>query len=66
MLKFNKQYPKLQIKYTNNFHDKFIIIDNINLYYLGTSLKDLGNKVFEVSNILVSELLDKLLFKINM
>lgn len=64
--KFNKQYPNLQIKYTNKFHDRFIIIDNINLYHLGASLKDLGNKVFAVNHILDSELLDKLLFKINM
>lgn len=26
--KFNKQYPNLEIKYSNKFHDRFIIIDN--------------------------------------
>ena len=31
--KFNKQYPELKIKYSNIFHDRFIIIDNT-LYHL--------------------------------
>ena len=48
--KFNKQYPNLQIKYSNVFHDRFIIIDNI-LYHLGASLKDLGNKCFAINKI---------------
>jgi len=34
---------KLKIKYTNIFHDRFIVIDN-NLYHVGASLKDLGKK----------------------
>ena len=41
--KFNKQYPKLNIKYSNIFHDRFIIIDDM-LYHLEASLKDLGKK----------------------
>ena len=31
--KFNKQYPNLKIKYSNIFHDRFLIIDNT-LYHL--------------------------------
>lgn len=64
--KFNKQYPNLHIKYTEKFHDRFIIIDKIILYHLGASLKDLGNKIFAINHILDPELLNKLLFKINM
>ena len=63
--KFNKQYPDLEIRYTNKFHDRFIILDKNTLYHLGASLKDLGNKVFAVNHILDRELLDKILFKIN-
>lgn len=37
--KFNEQYPDLSVKYSNIFHDRFIIIDNT-LYYIGASLKD--------------------------
>lgn len=31
--KFNKQYPTLKIAYTNQFHDRFIVIDNNVLYH---------------------------------
>ena len=44
--KFNKEYSSLKIKYTNKFHDRFILIDEEKLYHLGASIKDLGKKVF--------------------
>ena len=31
--KFNKQYPILKIAKTNKFHDRFIVIDNKELYH---------------------------------
>ena len=49
--KFNKQYPVLKLAYTNKFHDRFIVIDNKELYHLGASLKDLGKKCFAISKI---------------
>lgn len=49
--KFNKQYPTLKISYTNKFHDRFIVIDNNELYHCGASLKDLGKKCFAISKI---------------
>ena len=35
----------------NKFHDKFIIIDNKELYHCGASLKDLGKKCFGINQI---------------
>lgn len=32
--KFNKEYPTLKIAKTNKFHDRFIVIDNSELYHL--------------------------------
>ena len=49
--KFNSEYPKLKVKHTNIFHDRFIIIDNKELYHLGASLKDLGKKVFAINKL---------------
>ena len=49
--KFNKQYPTLKLSTTNKFHDRFIIIDNKDLYHIGASLKDLGKKCFAISKI---------------
>ena len=39
---FNAQYPKLAIRYNETFHDRFLIIDDKELYLIGASLKDLG------------------------
>lgn len=49
--KFNKQYPSLKIAYTNKFHDRFIVIDNKELYHCGASLKDLGKKCFAINKM---------------
>ena len=58
--KFNKQYPNLTIKYSNIFHDRFIIIDDT-LYHVGASLKDLGNKCFGINKIEDKNYLDKII-----
>lgn len=56
--KFNKQYPTLKIAKTNKFHDRFIIIDNTDLYHVGASLKDLGKKCFAISKMEDSNYID--------
>jgi len=43
---FNAQYPKLAVRYNESFHDRFLIIDDKELYLIGASLKDLGAKCF--------------------
>ena len=58
--KFNKQYPNLNIKYSNIFHNRFIIIDD-NLYHIGYSLKDLGKKCFAINKIEDKEYLKRIL-----
>ena len=57
--KFNKQYPNLTIKYSNIFHDRFMITDDT-LYHIGASLKDLGNKCFAINKIEDKEYLKKI------
>ena len=42
----NAQYPKLAVRYNETFHDRFLIIDEKELYLIGASLKDLGRKCF--------------------
>ena len=58
--KFNKQYPTLKVAYTNKFHDRFIVIDNKELYHIGASLKDLGKKCFAISRIEDDEYIEKI------
>ena len=44
--KFNAQYGGLSVKTSMAFHDRFLIIDDKELYLIGASLKDLGRKCF--------------------
>jgi hypothetical protein len=62
--RFNKQYPTIELHHTTTVHDRYLIIDNEELYTIGASLKDIGKKCFsftlmEDSN-LIAELINKL------
>ena len=59
--KFNKEYPILKIAKTNKFHDRFIIIDNREMYHLGASIKDLGKKCFGINKIEDIEIINKII-----
>jgi hypothetical protein len=60
--KYQKQYKNVAIKETKDFHDRFLILDSSEIYHIGASLKDLGNKVFAFNKMDISsfELLGKL------
>lgn len=60
--KHNSQYEPIEIRVLKNAHDRFLILDETELYHLGASLKDLGKKWFAFSRIdgLVEEVLNRL------
>ncbi len=47
--KHNQQYPPIEIKTFNYAHDRFLIMDNSDIYHFGASLKDFGKKWFAFS-----------------
>lgn len=49
--KFNTQYSNLKIKYTDKFHDRFLILDQKYIYHIGASIKDAGKKCFGITLI---------------
>lgn len=49
--KFNEEYPPIELRDFQSAHDRFIIIDETDLYHLGASLKDLGKKWFAFSKM---------------
>ena len=59
--KFNKEYPILKVAKTNKFHDRFIVIDNKEMYHLGASIKDLGKKCFAINKIEDIEIIEKII-----
>lgn len=48
---FNAQYPVLTVKRTTAFHDRFLILDGMEGYHIGASLKDAGKKCFCINKI---------------
>ena len=61
--KFNAQYPRLSVKTTTDFHDRFLIIDDMEGYFIGSSIKDAGKKSFAITKIedgnMVQDLINK-------
>ena len=49
--KHNAQYPKIEVEAFDLSHDRFLIIDDKEIYHFGASLKDLGKKWFAVSKM---------------
>ena len=49
--KHNDQYPPINMRTYRNGHDRFLIIDDREVYHIGASLKDLGKKIFAFSRL---------------
>jgi phage regulator Rha-like protein len=60
--KHNAQYSTIDIRILKNSHDRFLILDENELYHLGASLKDLGKRWFAFSRMdgFVKEVLNHL------
>lgn len=60
--RFNKQYEPIEVVEFSKSHDRFLILDETEIYHLGASLKDLGKKWFAFSklNIDSKEILGRL------
>ena len=63
--KYNKQYHNLKIIYDNTFHDRYIILDNKEVYHCGASINYAGSKTFSINKIedefVKKTLIDKIL-----
>ncbi|MBO8092065.1 MAG: ORF6N domain-containing protein [Prosthecochloris sp.] len=60
--KHNQQYPQIALKSFPDAHDRFLLIDGVEIYHIGASLKDLGKKWFAFSRFETGalEMLNKL------
>lgn len=54
--KYNKQYSNIELKSIKKVHDRFLILDNNDIYHIGASLKDLGNKTFAFNKMNIDSL----------
>ena len=62
--KFNVQYPKLSVKTTTDFHERFLIIDDEEGYFIGASIKDAGKKSFAITKIEDGKMVQNLINKV--
>ena len=63
--KYMQEYSNIEIITTDIFHDRFIILDNKELYNLGSSLKDIGKKCASINRIEDSTILKELISRLN-
>lgn len=62
---FNTQYPKLIVKSMFGFHDRFLIIDDTEIYLLGASIKDAGKKSLGIVKIESKDIIRGLIEKVS-
>ena len=62
--KFNDQYPHLSVNHSQEFHDRFLLLDERELYHIGASIKDLGKKCFAFSRMEDERLIKNLLSRL--
>ena len=49
--RYNSQYTPIAIRTYRDSHDRFLIVDETDMYHIGASLKDLGKKLFAFSKM---------------
>lgn len=62
---FESQYGDLDVVRTKEFHDRFLILDDKDVYHIGASLKDAGKKTFAISLIQDLQIRESLISRIN-
>jgi hypothetical protein len=51
--KFRKQFTaaKFEVRTTQDFHDRFVVVDGTQYYHVGASIKDAGKRAFLISRL---------------
>ena len=62
---FNAQYPSLEKRITDEFHERFLILDRKRMYHIGASVKNAGRRSFEISENKDGRYLDMILERLN-
>ncbi|MGO8867820.1 MAG: hypothetical protein ACLQME_15095 [Alphaproteobacteria bacterium] len=59
---FRKQIKdiKIEVRTTDEIHDRFIVIDHIEVYHVGASIKDAGKRAFMISRLQDQQNIDSL------
>ena len=63
--KYNKQYSNLTVVRSDNYHDRYFILDKKEVYHCGTSINYAGSKVFSINNLQDNIVKEKLIEKVS-
>ena len=63
--KYQKQYNNLKVIYDSTFHDRYFIIDDLQVYHCGTSINRIGYKTFSINLISDKEVYNSLINKVH-
>ena len=63
--KYNLQYNNLKVCYDNTFHDRYFILDGMEVYHCGASINRIGYKTFSITLIGDNEVCQSLINKVN-
>ncbi len=64
ILKYKEQYDNLEIVYDNTYHGRYLIIDKLKVYHLGTSINYIGSKTFSINTISDIDIINMLVNKV--
>ena len=62
---YNKNYSNLTIIYSNLFHDRFFIVDDITLYHCGASINYAGSRAFCINIISDKDVYSSIIDNVN-
>ena len=62
--KYNEQYNNLVVKYSDAFHDRYLILDDKKVYHCGASINRIGYKVFSITRVGDDEICKMLVRKV--
>ena len=65
VIKYKKQYHNLRVVYDSTFHDRYFIIDRIQVYHCGTSINKIGYKTFSINLISDEDVCNSLVNKVD-
>ncbi len=63
--KYREQYDNLEIIYSDSFHDRYLVLDEKEVYHCGTSLNYAGKRTFSINKLEEEEIKNVLITKIN-
>lgn len=61
---YGSQYNNLKVVYSDNYHDRYFIIDRRQVYHSGTSINHAGSQVFSINKLEDKEIIDLLIQKV--